>query len=144
MNLEDKDTIYPKDIDQVHLEKVDNTWERLKKDILNLSIYPYFKNFVRIYIDYKVKTQVEINPNLLDELVLTMEMINIIDVQDLIDIIKTDCKGFISLESIKVVLLDNFSLLRLDLIDQKIIEELIKLLLHLHDQQGTREKYDKN
>ena len=144
MNLEDKDTIYPKDIDQVHLEKVDNTWERLKKDILNLSIYPYFKNFVRIYIDYKVKTQVEINPNLLDELVLTMEMINIIDVQDLIEIIKTDCKGFISLESIKVVMLDNFSLLRLDLIDQKIIEELIKLLLHLHDQQGTREKYDKN
>ena len=57
-----------------------------------------------------------------------------VTIDDLVTIVKTNCKDSITSENIKEVLMDRFSLIETDVIDQDIIRELTKLLLHLSDQ----------
>ena len=119
---------------QVTVDRLNDSWHELKDKIYSLDLYPHFEETAKIYLKYKVHQNEQTDPHTLDELIYLLEMIEF-TIEDLITIIKTGCKNFITSETIKGVLKDKFSLFEIGIIDQNIIEELTNLLLHLKDQE---------
>ena len=133
MASKNKDAIGSQDNNQATLDILNEIWYELKDKIYSLDQYPHFEEMAKIYVKYKVHHNEQTDPNTLDELIPLLIMIEV-TIDDLIAIVKTDCKDSITSKKIKEVLMDRFSLIETGVIDQDIIRELTKLLLHLSDQ----------
>ena len=115
---------------QTTLDLTHETWDYLKHQIYSIQRYPEFQNMARRYIKYKTIHNQKTDTEILDEIIYLLIMIEV-SITDLLTIIQTKAKGPMTIENITGTLQDRFSLIETGLIDQNVIKELTKFLLHM-------------